>query len=107
MTPYWLTGLVLAPVLEEVVFRHGLQAALLQRVRRVGWANVLTACAFGLAHVVVQQRLAALWVVLPALAIGVLYQRTGRLAPCIALHAAMNAVWLAGGQAWWHSVVAA
>jgi membrane protease YdiL (CAAX protease family) len=101
----WLVSVVLAPVLEEVVFRHGLQATLAQRGGRgpVGgrgaWlANGLTALVFALAHVLVQQRLEAAAVVLPALAIGWVYQRTGRLGLCVALHAAMNALWLAGGQ---------
>jgi membrane protease YdiL (CAAX protease family) len=31
---------------------------------------------------------------LPALAIGWIYQRTRRVAPCVALHAAMNALWM-------------
>jgi hypothetical protein len=32
--------------------------------------------------------------VLPALLIGFVYAHTGRLRHCIALHAAMNAIWL-------------
>ena len=89
------TLLLLAPLLEEAVFRAGLQEALLGRLR---WqpllANGVTALAFGCAHVVLREDAAAFAVVLPALLIGLHYQRSGRLRGCVALHAAMNAVWL-------------
>ena len=35
-------------------------------------------------------------VAVPALAVGVVYARTGRVRDCVVLHAAMNALWLAG-----------
>jgi membrane protease YdiL (CAAX protease family) len=100
-------SLVFAPVAEELVFRHGLQASLLQRVPRAWLANVLTALLFALAHVVAQQRLQAWAVLLPALCMGWVYQRTGRLWLCVAVHAGMNAVWLLGGHAVWESITQA
>ena len=42
--------LVVAPLLEEAVFRAGLQDFLLRRTRPAWRANLLTALAFGLAH---------------------------------------------------------
>ena len=87
--------LVLAPVLEESVFRAGLQEALLRRWHRLPClANAVTAAAFGLAHALVRADAGAFAVALPALLIGAVYQRGGRLRPCVALHAAMNAAWL-------------
>jgi membrane protease YdiL (CAAX protease family) len=86
--------LLIAPVLEETIFRAGLHESLLRRSWPAGRALVATAIVFALVHALLRSDLAALAVVLPALAIGLLYQRTRRLVPCIALHAAMNALWL-------------
>ena len=88
--------LVVAPMLEETVFRAGAQAWLRRTTRRPLATIVLTAVLFGLAHVVVRGELVAAVVFIPALAIGFVYERTGRLRDCVALHAAMNALWLAG-----------
>lgn len=87
--------LVAAPLLEEAVFRAGVQEALLRRGRALLLANAVTALLFGAAHVAVRGEPAAFAVVLPALAIGWLYERTRRLRWCVLLHAAMNAAWLA------------
>jgi membrane protease YdiL (CAAX protease family) len=97
--PRVLVLLVLAPVIEEIVFRLGLQEALLRRGLRPALTTVLTALVFAAAHVAVRGEIAAAAVVLPALALGVLYAHTRRVLPCVALHAAMNAVWLAWGLA--------
>ncbi len=91
--------LVLAPVLEETVFRAGLQEQLLQhRSPRPALgalrANLLTALAFAAAHVLLHPGLLACLTFFPALLVGALYQRQRRLAPCIALHAAFNVIWL-------------
>ena len=87
--------LVLAPVLEELVFRAGLHESLLRRLCAPWVANALTALVFALAHVLVRGDPAAFAVALPALLIGIVYQRWRRLWPCVLLHAAMNAIWLA------------
>lgn len=88
--------LVLAPLLEEAVFRAGLQDRLLRRARPVWHANLLTALAFGLAHAALRGDPWAFAVALPALLIGRVYERTRQLRLCVALHAAMNALWLVG-----------
>ena len=93
----WQRLLVLvavAPVLEETVFRAGVQEALLRWMRSSLAANVSTAALFAAAHVVARADLQAAWVALPAVAIGALYASGRRLGPCIAMHAAMNAAWL-------------
>ena len=93
------TLLVVAPVLEEVVFRGGLQEALLRHLgqRRAGAelnANLLTALAFAAAHIAARPGILAGLTVLPALLIGYAYQRGRRVTPCIALHVLFNATWL-------------
>jgi membrane protease YdiL (CAAX protease family) len=90
----WL--LLAAPLLEEIVFRAGLQEALLQRCDSAPLANVVTAFTFAAAHVAVHADAQTALTLLPALAIGLVYQRQRRLAPCIAWHALFNAVWLLG-----------
>lgn len=96
----WLPLLVVAAILEEVVFRAGLHEALLRtRLRRLaGWrspANALTATAFALAHGLNRGWWLAAAALLASLAIGALYERHRRLLPCIALHAGLNLGWLA------------
>ena len=86
--------LVLAPLAEEAVFRAGLQEYLLQRLRTPLVANGLTALAFALAHVATRGEWASFAVFVPALLIGAVYERWGRLRLCVVLHASMNALWL-------------
>ena len=98
--PRLLVLLLLAPLLEEAVFRAGLQEGLLRRWAEAPalWANLATAAAFGLAHVLVRGDANAAWVALPALLIGLVYQRRHRLRESVALHAVMNAAWLGWAQ---------
>jgi membrane protease YdiL (CAAX protease family) len=88
-----------APVLEELVFRAGLQAWLMARLeadrRGAALANLLTALAFASAHIAVRPGLLAALTLLPALVVGALYQRTRRVRHCVALHTLFNALWFA------------
>ena len=95
--PSWSAVWLLAgaPVVEEVIFRLGLQQELLTRLRSPAEANAVTALIFAMAHGLSQDTVQSLLTLLPALAIGSVYQRARRVAPCIALHAAFNAIWLA------------
>lgn len=86
--------LIAAPVLEELVFRAGLHEQLLRGGWRPGTANAATALAFAAAHLATRPGPAALATALPALAIGRLYGRRRRTAPCVAAHAACNALWI-------------
>jgi membrane protease YdiL (CAAX protease family) len=90
-----LVLVVLAPLFEESVFRAGVQEQLARLGRGPGLAIVATALLFAVAHVAVSGDPRRIAVVLPGLAIGVVYARTGRVRDCVALHAAMNAAWLA------------
>ncbi|MCM5682205.1 JDVT-CTERM system glutamic-type intramembrane protease [Schlegelella sp. S2-27] len=91
--------LLLAPLAEETVFRAGLHEELLRRRVTPRVANALTAAAFGAAHAWAWQHAAGWWVAVPALLVGIVYQRDRRLGRCIALHAVMNAVALAAAFA--------
>jgi membrane protease YdiL (CAAX protease family) len=86
--------LLAAPLAEEIIFRLGLQQALLD-ARLAPWqANVGTAVAFGSLHAVLQAWPGGLATALPSLLLGLVYQRTGRVSHCVLLHAALNGAWL-------------
>jgi hypothetical protein len=89
---------LIAPIVEELFFRAFVHAALMARAARrrglLSRANLATAALFGAAHLLYAPAPHAALVMLPALAIGWVYERTGRVAPCVALHAAMNFVWI-------------
>lgn len=92
--PRLLVLLVAAPILEEAVFRAGIQEALLRLPTAPWCANVTTAVLFGLAHAWLRADVSALAVVAPALLVGWVYTRTRRLLPCVLLHSALNAAWV-------------
>jgi membrane protease YdiL (CAAX protease family) len=89
-------SLLIAPALEEMVFRAGLHDGLLRGGAAPWQANLLTALAFSVAHMLLRGlSLQTVLVLLPALLIGAAYNRWQRLRICIALHMAMNALWIA------------
>ena len=99
LPPPWAVLLVIAPVLEEIVLRAGLQEALLRRLALRGAAgataaNLGCALAFAAAHLLQRPSALAAFTLVPALWLGWVYQQQRRVAPCIALHALMNAAWL-------------
>ncbi|MEO5687009.1 MAG: CPBP family intramembrane glutamic endopeptidase [Burkholderiaceae bacterium] len=81
-----LLACVIAPVVEEMLFRGIILRGFLQRHTRAQaiWASSVL---FGLAHMNIYQFVAAL---LMGAASGWLYTRARSLVPCIALHAAYN-----------------
>jgi membrane protease YdiL (CAAX protease family) len=83
-----------APLLEEIVFRLGLQEQLLRARMRPAAANASTALVFALAHGIARSWSLAAWVLVPACALGWLYQHGRRVAPCVAAHSALNLAWL-------------
>ena len=77
---------VMAPLLEEMLFRGIVLRGFLQRYSR--WQAIMgSALLFGVAHMNIYQFVVGL--VLGAV-LGWLYERTRSLIPCIALHAAYN-----------------
>ncbi len=87
---------IVSPVLEEIVFRGGLQTALLTRplLRRACWgitgANLLTSIAFAAVHLISQPPLWALLIVLPSLVFGWALERHNTLLSPIGLHVFYN-----------------
>jgi len=102
---------VLAPVVEEMLFRGLILRGFLARYPR--WpAIVASALLFGASHLNIYQFAVGVLLGLP---LGWLYERTRSLIPCIALHAAYNAcvTWLdlqeappEGAAAWWEATPA-
>lgn len=94
-----LALLALGAVVEEIVFRGGLQRAL-RRWRAldrhagpISAANALTSVVFAAAHLWSHPPLAALGVLPVSLLLGWVYERSGeRLAPPVLLHLYFNAV---------------
>ena len=98
-----LRSLVAAPLLEEIVFRWGVQDALAARLpsRLPAAVPLLAALLFAAAHVALAgasdaPRAAA--TLFPAWWIGVLYRRDRALVACVAWHAAFNLAWIAALQ---------
>ncbi|MCC5870370.1 MAG: JDVT-CTERM system CAAX-type protease [Gammaproteobacteria bacterium] len=91
-----LLVILVFPVLEELVFRGGLQPLLLKwtRQRALGaltLANLLTSVVFSLAHVPAHGLLHGALVFIPSLAFGVFRDRHDSVLPAIVLHAGWNA----------------
>lgn len=99
-----LALLALAPLAEEIVFRGGVQETLLRLGLQADRANLLTTLAFAAVHGLARSWPLALAVAWPAWWLGRVYARRRRLAPCIAWHAALNALWLLLAQAIAHTL---
>jgi uncharacterized protein len=85
---------VLAPLLEEMLFRGVLLRGFLRRYPK-GAAIALSAFLFGAAHLNIYQFVLAF---LLGLLLGWLFERSRSLVPCIALHAAFNSTVVASAQ---------
>jgi membrane protease YdiL (CAAX protease family) len=95
-----------APLVEELIFRAGLQIWLIDRLAvlpRTGrlapstqatLAIAITALAFAAAHLVRHPGLSSALTVVPALLLGALYQQQRRLRTCVLLHGLFNGLWL-------------
>jgi membrane protease YdiL (CAAX protease family) len=96
----YMISLALAPALEELVFRLGLQESLLRRGWQTLTSAALVAAAFAAAHLLLRgQDLSSAATALPALAIGLRYGRRRSVLECVLAHAACNALWLWAGLA--------
>ena len=88
---------LLYPVLEEIVFRGGLQTLLLERetlrkrVLGISVANILTSLVFAAAHLINQPVLWACLVFIPSIIFGWVRERYNSVIPSIVLHAFYNA----------------
>lgn len=101
-TAVFLMVAIIYPLLEEIVFRGGVQGALLSRAvfaRRwcgLTLANVLTSLLFAAAHLLNQPPVWAALILVPSLVFGWARDRYARITPSIILHMLYNAgfVWL-------------
>jgi uncharacterized protein len=84
--PAVIATCVIAPVVEEMLFRGILLRAFLEQHPR-GAAISYSALYFGAAHLNIYQFFLAFWL---GLFLGWLYERSRSLVPCIVLHAAAN-----------------
>lgn len=90
----YLLFLVLAPVVEELIFRGWIQPELGHRGFGPWASNGLTSVLFASAHLPLLG-LNAVWWVLPSLLLGYLRISTGQVQVCMAMHAWFNAgLWL-------------
>jgi len=101
---FWLKLTILMPVLEEIVFRGGIQTALISRSRPAfakawagfSFANLITSVLFASMHLISQPPLWAALVFIPSLVFGWARDRYNAVLPCVLLHAVYNSgfVWL-------------
>jgi membrane protease YdiL (CAAX protease family) len=80
-----------APLAEELFFRGFVFGVLRERLG-VGWGAITTGVVFGLVHVAGSPIETVGVLVILGVLLCLLYQRTGSLLPCIALHAINNAI---------------
>lgn len=89
---HWILQVIAFPLLEEIVFRWGIQRGIEKRMAT--WrgipSNAITSLLFALAHVPAWGWFYGALVVPPSLIFGFVYQKSGRLFFCVALHAGFN-----------------
>jgi membrane protease YdiL (CAAX protease family) len=88
--------LLWGPIVEELVFRAGLQKLLLRQKLPHITANSVVSGIFSLAHYVLSGNPAMLAVFAPSLLLGWVYQKTDSLVWIIGLHSFFNLLFLAG-----------
>ena len=89
-------ALLIAPVIEEAFFRGVVQDGLRNRSDVLGRPSIaiaVTAACFGLAHLGSGSLAHAALVMIPAAALGWVYECRRSIPLCIALHSACNALW--------------
>lgn len=103
--PHWPSAAALfwfvlaAPVIEEILFRGGLQEWMLRRDARafgpLNRANILASLVFASCHLIGHAPAWAAAMFLPSLLFGLFYERARRLGAPIVVHALYNACFLA------------
>jgi membrane protease YdiL (CAAX protease family) len=88
--PVYFKLLLWGPVVEELVFRAGIQTWLTRNTGHAFLANCTTSFLFGLAHYAFSTHIASWLVVLPSMVLGWVYTTTNSIALVIALHAIFN-----------------
>jgi membrane protease YdiL (CAAX protease family) len=93
-TWFHLKLLLWGPIVEEMVFRAGLQRRLMGYFHNYWVANGATSVAFSLMHYVLSPHVGSLLVFVPSLVLGWLYQNTGKVAWNIGLHSIFNMLFI-------------
>lgn len=91
--------LIVAPPVEELLFRWGVQDGLEALGASPAVALCGSALSFAVLHGLCRSWVLGVAVLLPGLAFAVLYRRGRRLRSCVLAHAAANALWLFGSPA--------
>jgi len=99
---FWLKLTLLMPVLEEIVFRGGIQTALISKPtfakqwHGISLANLITSVLFAAMHLISHPPLWAALVFVPSLLFGWARDRYHAVLPSVLLHAVYNSgfVWL-------------
>ena len=99
---FWLKLSVLMPVLEEIVFRGGIQSAMItrpvfaQRWFGISVANLITSVLFASLHLFSQPPVWAALIFIPSLVFGWARDRYDAVLPSVVLHCVYNSgfVWL-------------
>jgi uncharacterized protein len=86
--------LLWGPVVEELVFRAGLQKWLIRQTVSPHLANGITSSVFALMHYALSANPTSLAVFFPSIALGWIYQKTNSLAWAIGLHVFFNLLFL-------------
>lgn len=86
--------LLWGPVVEELVFRAGLQKWLIRQRVHPHLANGMASTVFALMHYALSANPASLAVFIPSIALGWIYQKTNSLAWAIGLHVFFNLLFL-------------
>lgn len=86
--------LMWGPVVEELVFRAGLQTWLSRKIANPHFCNGLVSLVFALMHYASSGNLWSLTVFVPSIALGWTYQKTQSLACTIGLHILFNGLFL-------------
>jgi membrane protease YdiL (CAAX protease family) len=86
--------LLWGPIVEELIFRAGLQQWLSRKWRSKLWANVVSSCVFSLLHSLTTGQLIALWVFVPSILLGAFYSKSQSVILTIFLHAFFNLIYV-------------
>lgn len=92
------TSIVIAPIMEEILFRGILQDALMRKYG-VFVGILIASSVFGIVHIIPQQVVNAFMI---GIVLGYIYYRTGALLPVILIHCINNAIsyftWMLNGE---------
>ena len=82
-----LSIVVMAPIVEEFLFRGGMQGHLLRKWKNPAWAIVVSALVFGAVH---GNPVQIFFAAILGVVLGWVYYRTGSLLPCMLMHFVNN-----------------